>query len=71
MYRRLCRRLCRRSCRRLCRRSCRRSCRFVGTFVGVLGARSGSIMDGIYKIGDELLNSGISELSSAILGVEV
>ena len=28
-------------------------------------------MDGIYRVGDKLLNGGIGELSSAILGVEV
>ena len=57
--------------RRLYRCSYRRSYRFVGTFVGVLGARSGSIMDGIYRVEDELLNRGISKLSSAVLGVKV
>ena len=44
---------------------------FVGTFVRVLGARSGSIVDGIYRVGDELSNGGIGELSSAVLGVKV
>ena len=34
----------------------------------LLGARSGSIIDRIYKVRDKLLNRGISELSSAILG---
>ena len=43
----------------------------VQTFVGVLGAQSGSIVDGIYRVGDELSNGGIGELSSAVLGVEV
>jgi len=28
-------------------------------------------MDGIYKVGDKLLNKGIGELGSAILGVKV
>ena len=41
------------------------------TFVGVLGARLGSIVDGIYRVEDELSNGGIGELSSTILGVEV
>jgi hypothetical protein len=36
-----------------------------------LGARLGSIAGGIYRVGDELSNRGIGELSSAILGVEV
>jgi hypothetical protein len=39
--------------------------------IRLLGVRLGSIIDGIYKVGDKLLNGGISELSSAILGVEV
>ena len=55
----------------LYRRLYRRSCRFIWTFVGVLGAQSGSIVDGIYRVRDELLNGGIGELSSAVLGVEV
>ena len=52
-------------------RSCRFVGTFVGTFVGVLGARSGSIANIIYRVGDELSNGGIGELRSAILGVEV
>ena len=57
--------------RRLYRRSYRRSCRFVGTFVGVLKAQSGSIVDGIYRVRNKLLNGGIGELSSAVLRVKV
>ena len=34
----------------------------------LLGAWSGSITDAIYRVRDELLNGGIGELSSAILG---
>ena len=49
----------------------RRLYRFIKTFIGVLGVRSGSIINGIYRVGDKLLNRGIGELSSAILGVEV
>jgi hypothetical protein len=44
---------------------------FVQTFVGVLGGRSGSIANAIYRVGDELLNGGIGELRGAVLGVEV
>jgi hypothetical protein len=44
---------------------------FVGTFVGVLGARSGSIADAICRVRDKLLNRGIGELSSAVLGGDI
>ena len=37
----------------------------------LLGVRSGSITDKIYRVGDELLNKSISKLSSTILGVEL
>ena len=57
--------------RHLCRRLCRHLCGFIGTFIGVLGAQSGSIVDRIYRVKDKLLNRGISEPSSAILGVKV
>jgi hypothetical protein len=36
-----------------------------------LGARLGSIADIIYRVRDELLNGGIGELSSAILGGDI
>ena len=36
-----------------------------------LGVQSGSITDGIYRVGDKLLNKGIGELSSAVLKVKV
>ena len=55
----------------LYRRLYRRLCRFIGIFVGVLGVQLGSIIDRIYKVRDELLNKGIGELSSAVLGVKV
>ena len=37
----------------------------------LLGAQSGSIVDVIYRVRDKLLNRGISELSSAILGGDI
>ena len=37
----------------------------------LLGARLGSIIDIIYRVRDKLLNGGISELSSAILGGDI
>ena len=37
----------------------------------LLRVQLGSIIDRIYKVGDEFLNKGISKLSSAILGVKV
>ena len=37
----------------------------------LLGVQLGSIMDGIYRVGDELSNGGIGEMSSTVLGVEV
>ena len=50
---------------------CRHLYKLIKTFIGVLEAQSGSIMDRIYRVGDELLNKCISELSSAVLGVKV
>jgi len=44
---------------------------FAQTFVEILGARSGSIADAICRVRDELLNRGIGELSSAILGGDI
>ena len=37
----------------------------------LLGVRSGSITDKIYKVRDELLNRAIGELSSAVLRVKL
>ena len=37
----------------------------------LLRVQLGSIIDRIYKVGDEFLNRGINKLSSTILGVEV
>ena len=37
----------------------------------LLGAQLGSIMDVICRVRDKLLNKGISELSSAILGGDI
>ena len=37
----------------------------------LLGARSGFIIDIIYRVRDKLLNRGIGELSSAILGGDI
>ena len=37
----------------------------------LLGAQLGSIIDAIYRVRDKLLNRGISELSSAILGGDI
>jgi len=36
-----------------------------------LGARLGSIVDAIYRVRDKLLNRGIGELSSAVLGGDI
>jgi len=37
----------------------------------LLGARLGSIIDAIYRVRDKLLNGGIGELSSAVLGGDI
>ena len=68
LYKALSKTLYRRLCRCLCKCLYRRSCGFVGIFIG---ARSGSIVNGIYRVEDEFSNGGIGELSSTILGIKV
>jgi len=54
-----------------------RSCRrvrvetFVETFVEILGAQSGSIADGFYRVRGGLSNRGIGELSGGVLGGDI
>ena len=40
-------------------------------FIEILGAQLGSIADAMYRVGDKLLNGGIGELSSSILGGDI